>query len=169
MNDILATPRWNSDNAVLWLEDRRGEFYRPYLSTVPTTIPQSELHSPQIVIDSGSSELGMIGLRARGNGEVLAYTSRAGSGCRELVLVDTATCSDGSCARVNSSTPRLLTLRSTSSIEAADASSLTVLLEGAKQSKNGSCSLTGKIIRAVDTGSAVQSVEIATGIWPAAK
>jgi hypothetical protein len=169
INDILAWPRWSSDGSLLWLEDRRGDFYRPYLSTVPTTAPPSGLHSPQIVIDGGSAELGLLGLRVRGSGEVLAYTSKAGSGCREVIVVDTSACGNGSCARVNSTTPRVLTLRSSGSIQSADASSLSLLVEGVKESKNGSCSLTGKIIRALDTSSAVQFSEIATGYWPAAK
>ena len=175
LNHVLGAPRFSIDGSKLWLEDRRGDFYRPYLSTVPVTSPTSGLHLPEIVVDGGSlsSEVLMIGLRASGSTEILAYSSRTTPyGCHELVAVDTEDCSNGACARVNSTTPRVLMSRPLGSIQAASSSSLEFLLEDAKEGKKGktvTCTSTGKIKRVVDTGSSVQSSEIADGDGPASR
>ena len=141
---VLGAPRFGIDGSRLWLEDRRGDYYHPYLSAVPVAPPGAGLHAPAIVVDGGalSTELQLLGLRSSGSTELLAYSSKTGSGCAELVVADTAACSNGTCARVNSATPRILMHPAAGSLQAANGSTLEVVLQGANESRNGRCSIT---------------------------
>jgi hypothetical protein len=171
LNYTLEFPRFGADGSTIWLEDRRGDYSRPYLSTVPVTPPETGLHEPQSVVDGGllSREIHILGLRSRGDTEVLAYTSKTASGCIEVVVVDTAHCSNGACPQVNSTTPAVLTIRQGGSFAGASETELEYLLEDALVGRKGQCSRTGAIKRVVDTGLSVQSTVIATGLFPASK
>jgi hypothetical protein len=171
INHSLQYAQFSADESTIWLEDRRGEYYRPYLSTIPATTPVTALHEPQIQVQSEAldREIHLLNLRSTGTAELLAYTSRLGPGCAELKVVDTATCSNGTCTQVNSATTAVLTSVKAGSLASADEAGLVFFLEDAKVGKRGQCSATGAIKRVEDTGAAVLSIVVATGVFPTGK
>lgn len=168
LDHSLEQPRFSADETSVWVEDRRGVYSRPYLSRMPATPPSSGLHEPEIMVDGGilNRELRIAGLRSRDGAELLAFSQKGADGCPVVTVVDTAACSNGVCAQVNSASPTVLTYRGIVSFASASTNSLETLVEAATVNKRGECVNVGVIHRAIDTGHAVTSTPVATGVMP---
>ncbi len=165
---VLSSPRWSSDGSWIYFEDRRGDFYRPYISRVSPQAPLPVGAEAEIV--HNGNDLRLFELRLRDGDEVMAYGEKFGSGCPDVRVVRTASCTNGSCTdRVNSTSPRVMAIRF-ATLQSIDNASMTILADGAQESRKGSCSGTDQITRAVDsTTTGVQITSLTPGAGPAAR
>jgi hypothetical protein len=161
----MLSPRWNASGTMIYVEDYYGVWDSPYISRIPTSTP----HTPEIVIDG--SKLRLFELRSRSNGsELLAYGEQAGSGCRDVRVVDvsSAGCGNASCPRVNSESPRVLVIRF-ATLESVSDTAMTILADGATEGRKSGCSGTGTITKAVDSAAGIQISTLTSGASPASR
>jgi hypothetical protein len=166
----VSSPRWSADGSQIYLEDRRNDFWRPYISRVSVTNPRlGPGEDPEIVMIGNS--LSLFEVRTRGFDETLVFADSSGTGCRDVRVVLTASCSQGNCAtRVNSTSPRAL-VSGWATLQSIGLDSLTILADEAKEGRKGSCISTGNVARVVDSlSNGVQSTTLVGGAnGPAAK
>jgi hypothetical protein len=160
----MMSPRWNLAGTMIYVEDYYGVWDSPYISRIPISTP----NTPEIVIDG--SKLRLFELRSRNGGELLAYGEQAGSGCRDVRIVDvsSASCGNGGCPRVNHESPRVLVVRF-ATLESVSDTSMTILADGAQEGRKSGCSGTGTITKAVDSAAGVQISTLTTGSSPASR
>jgi hypothetical protein len=160
-SQMIAVPRWSPDAAWIYLEDRRGDFYRPYISRVSPTVPLMPGQDPEIVVAGG--DIWFFEMRSSGAGDAIVYGEREGLACHQVRMVATASCSGGACsAQLNSLSPRLLARWAT--LQSIEGSTLTFLVAGAKEDRRGRCTSTNDIVRAVDSPvTGLQSATILSG------
>jgi hypothetical protein len=167
-SQMIAVPRWSPDAAWIYLEDRRGDFYRPYISRVSPAVPLTAGQDPEIVVAGG--DIWFFEMRSSGAGDVMVYGEREGLACHQVRVVPTASCSGGTCsAQLNSLSPRLPARWAT--LQSIQGSTLTFLVAGAKEDRRGRCTSTNDIVRAVDSpGTGVLSATVLSGAhMPVAK
>jgi hypothetical protein len=160
----IESPRWSADGSMIYVEDYYGDGFNPYISRVSASQPYNS--TPEVVVDG--SKLRLFELRQRGDGDVLAYGEQAGSGCRDVRVVDTTSCQNGSCLRVNNESPRVLVIRF-ASLQSVSETSITILADDATEGKRSGCSGTGKITHAIDSEAGVQISTVTTGGNPASR
>jgi hypothetical protein len=165
---VLSSPRWGTDGSWIYFEDRRGDFYRPYISRVSPQAPLPVGAEAEIV--HSGNDLRLFELRSHDGDEVMAYGEKFGSGCHDVRVVRTASCTNGSCTdRVNSTSPRVMAVRF-ATLQSIDNASMTILADGAQESRKGSCSGTDQITRAVDsTTNGVEITSLTPGAGPASR
>jgi hypothetical protein len=164
----IESPRWSVDGSRIYLEDYFGDGSNPYISRISASQP-GQVFEPDMVIDG--SKLRLFELRSRSNGsELLAYGEQAGSGCRDVRVVDvsSAGCVTGSCPRVNSESPRVLVIRF-ATLESVSDTAMTILADGATEGRKSGCSGTGTIAKAVDSAAGVQISTLTTGSSPTSR
>jgi hypothetical protein len=167
-SQMIAVPRWSPDTAWIYLEDRRGDFYRPYISRVPPTVPLVPGQDPEIVVAGG--DIWFFEMRSSSAGNVMVYGEREGLSCHQVRVVPTESCSGGTCsAQLNSLSPRLPARWAT--LQSIEGSTLTLLVAGAKEDRRGRCTSTNDIVRAVDSPvTGLQTTSILSGAnMPVAK
>jgi hypothetical protein len=167
-SQAITAPRWSPDAAWIYLEDRRGDFYRPYISRVSPEVPLTAGQDPEIVV--GGGDIWLYEMRSSGAGNVMVYGEREGLACHQVRVVPTASCSGGTCsAQLNSLSPPLRARWAT--LQSIEGSTLTFLVAGAKEDRRGRCTSTNDIVRAVDSpGTGVQTTMILSGAnMPVAK
>lgn len=166
----VSAPRWNADGSQIYLEDRRNDFWRPYISRVSVTDPRlGPGEDPEIVMVGNA--LSLFEVRTRGSDETLVFADSSGTGCRDVRVVLTASCSQGICAhRVNSTSPRAL-VSGWATLQSIGSDSLTILADEAKEGRKGTCGATGNVTRVVDSlADGVQSTTLVSGAnGPAAR
>jgi uncharacterized protein with GYD domain len=167
----MGAPRWSADGNWIYLEDYRGDGQRPVIARVPTQLqdPLGIGEDPELVLSG--SELRLWELNNVGDDEVMVYIDRAGKGCWDLRAVKTATCSAGNCPeQVSSTSSRLLVSVFWGGIQSSNDSSLTFLAGGASENRRGACTVSGKIVRIVDSATeGVQTTGLTSGAGPAAR
>jgi hypothetical protein len=158
----LSSPRWNVDGTWIYLEDYRGDGLRPYVSRVSPATPLQPGENPQIVHVGG--QLTLFELRPSGSEEIMLIADNDGSGCRDVRVLKTSTCSGGICPdQVNTTSPPVF-VNYGLTLESLDATQMTFLANGATEDRRGRCSSTGNIIRAVDSSlTGVQVTTLVTG------
>jgi hypothetical protein len=170
LSSVFDGPHWSTDGQWIYLNDRRGDFRNPNISRVSSTAEFVAGNEPDVVINGNDNQLSLFGLRLRGTQEVLVYGDRIGSGCRNVRVVTTASCSNGAClTQISSSSSRVLVSR-WASLQSIDDASMIILADGGKEDTKGNCSGTGQIVRAVDssvTGVTVSS--LTSGAGPASR
>jgi hypothetical protein len=159
--DMISSPRWSPNEAWIYVEDRRGDFYRPYISRVSPTVPLGVGEFPEVVV--AGSDIWLFEMRPSGVGDVMVYGEREGLACHQVRVVPTASCSGGVCTgQVNSLSPRLLARWAT--LQSIEGSTLSLFVAGAKEDRRGRCTSTNDIARAVDTpATGVQITTILSG------
>jgi hypothetical protein len=167
---VLNSPRWSTDGSWIYLDDPRGSglLNTAYIARVSVAQPLQLGQDPEIVV-SGNA-LRLFELRLRGTEEVMAYADAGETGCRDVRVVVTSSCLNGSCtSRINSSTQRVFAIR-WASIQSIDDSAVTILADGATESRKGSCSGTDSIVRAIDSAGGVSISTLVQGAGgPASK
>jgi hypothetical protein len=164
----IGVPRWSPDGSWIYIEDRRGDYYLPYISRVSPLAPLPPGGEPEVVVAGG--ELLFFETRSISSGDVLVYGEREGLACHQVRVVSVASCSGGACSvQVNSLSPRVLARWAT--VQSIGGSSLTLQTAGAKEDRKGRCTSTNDIVRAVDSlATGVQTTTIVQGAhMPAAK
>ena len=166
---LIGVPRWSPDGSWIYVEDRRGDYYRPFISRVSPLAPLPPGVEPEIVVAGG--ELRFFETRSASSGDVLVYGEREGSACFQVRVVSAGSCSGGACSnQINSLSPRLLA-GYWATVQSIDSSSLTFLTVEGREDRRGRCTSTQDIVRAVDTlTTGVQTTTIVQGAnMPAAK
>jgi hypothetical protein len=158
----ISAPRWGINEDWIYLEDFRGDGMRPYVSRVSPAAPLQPGENPQVVYVGG--QLTLFELRARGSDEIMLIADNDGSGCRDVRVLKTATCSAGNCPdQVNATSPPVYVSQGLT-LESIDATQMRVLADGATEDRRGRCSSTGNIVRAVDSSvTGVQVTTVVTG------
>lgn len=158
----LEFPRWNVAGSAVFVVDYQGDLWRPDISRIGL----SPGESPEVKVSrSLGRELTLFQVRPDPvNTEVVVYGGKPlvgpnGSNCRDLRVIRS---SDG--LRLNSDTSLLVV---GAAQQSADGTSRQLLVDGAKESRNGVCSGTGTILRAIDNGISVQSIALTSGYRPA--
>jgi hypothetical protein len=170
LSSVFDGPHWSVDGQWIYLNDRRGDFRNPNISRVSLTADFVTGDEPEVVINSNGNQLSLFELRLRATQEVLVYGDRIGSGCRNVRVVNTLSCSGGTCSiQISSSSPRVLVIR-WASLQSIDDASMTILADGGKEDAKGNCSGTGQIVRAVDSSlTGVTIANLTSGAGPASK
>jgi hypothetical protein len=102
---LIGVPRWSPDGSWIYVEDRRGDYYRPYISRVSTLAPPPPGAEPEVVVAGG--DLRLFEMRSASSGDVLVYGEREGLACFQVRVVSAGSCSGGACSvQVNSLSPR---------------------------------------------------------------
>ena len=167
----MGSPRWSADGSRIYLEDYRGDGQRPVIARVPSDLqqPLGIGEDPELVLNG--SQLRLWEINTVGNEEVMVYIDRPGNGCWDLRAVKTATCSGGNCPdQISSTSSRLLVSVFWGGIQSATETSLTFLAGGASENRRGACTISGKIVRIVDsTTEGVQTTVLTPGAGAAAR
>ena len=167
----MGAPRWSADGRWIYLEDYRGDGLRPVIARVPSDLqqPLGIGEDPELVLNG--SQLRLWEINTVGNEEVMVYIDRPGNGCWDLRAVKTATCSGGNCPdQISSTSSRLLVSVFWGGIQSATETSLTFLAGGASENRRGACTISGKIVRIVDsTTEGVQTTVLTPGAGAAAR
>lgn len=164
----LTSPRWNTDGSWIYLEDRRGVFSSPYISRVSPQTPLAAGDEPDIV--TGGASLRLFEVRSRGSEEVMILGEKPGTACRDIRVVSIATCGNGICgAQINSVSPRLL-VGGSATLQSSESTYMTILTDGAKEDRKGTCAATGQIVRTTDSiTTGVESTTLTNGWFPASR